>query len=159
MPSFVAARTANREQRLREVHALCLLLCLEHQLGGEKTMFLRHRGVGTIDHVRDERGTVRQGHVLAVDVARFLLIDDEQVTLAWLACDVDVLADLDEPIGAENRQPSVAPRRETAWRKPVDADITRTLIAAKRDIAKVLERRVLWMMDVPYLRRNNVGTC
>ena len=51
-------------------------------------------------------------HRLAVDVARLLLVDEKQVALAWLAGDVDVLPHLDEAVGAEDRQPAVAPGRQ-----------------------------------------------
>ena len=64
--------------------------------------------------VVDELVAVRQRHAGAVDVARLLLVDEEQVAPAGPPGDVDVLADLDEAVGAEDRQA----RRRPRWTRP-----------------------------------------
>ena len=120
-------------------------------------MRLRHRRLGAVDDVDDELLAVGQRDVAAVDVARLLLIDEEQVARARPAADVDVLADLDEAVGAENRQPAVAPGRQAVGREPVDADVAGAAVAAQHDVAEVLERRVLRVMDVADLRRDDLG--
>ena len=54
------------------------------------------------------------GFAGAVDVPRAGPVDQEQVVLAGAPVDVDVLAQLDVALGAEDGQPSVAPGAETA---------------------------------------------
>ena len=120
-------------------------------------MRLRHRRLGAIDDVGDERGAVRQGDVTAVDVARLLLIDEKQVTFPGPAGDVDVLAHLDEPVSAENRQPAVAPGRQAVRREPIHADVAGAGVAAQHDVAEILEGRILRVVDVADLRRHDVG--
>ncbi len=71
--------------------------------------------------------------------------------------DVDVLADLDEAVGAEDRQPAVAPGREAVGREPVDAHVSGAAIAAQHHVAEVLEPRVLRVIEVPDLRGHDVG--
>ena len=104
-----APDAAGCTRRSGQTHALRLLLRLEHQLGGQEAVRLRHRRLGAVEHVGDELRAVGQRDVAAVDVARLLLVDEEQVAAAGPAGDVDVLADLDEAVGAEDGQPAVAP--------------------------------------------------
>ena len=82
---------------------------------------------------------VAQLHLAGVDVPRFLLIGEEQVTAARASGDVDVLADLDEAVGAEDGQAAVAPGRQTVGREPVHADVPGAAIAAQHHVAEVLE--------------------
>ena len=106
-----------------QAHALRLFLRLEHQFGREETMLLRHRRLGAVHDIGDQRAAVRQHHILAIDVARLLLVDEKQMALARPAGDVDVLPHLDEAVRAEHSQPPVAPRRQAVGREPVDADV------------------------------------
>src|SRR3954469_24449308 len=100
-----------------------LLLRANRELGGEEAMFLRHRGLGAIEHVVDELTSVRRLDALAVDVVRALLIDDEEMVATRPAGDVGVLSQLDVAVGAEDGHPSVAPGRESVWGEPVHADV------------------------------------
>src|SRR5215831_7443145 len=86
-----------------EVDRLRLLLPLQHQLHREERVRLRHRRLRAIDHVGDQTRAERQLDVVAVDVAHLLLIDDEQVIAAGTPGDVDVLAQLDVAVGAQDR--------------------------------------------------------
>ena len=54
-------------------------------------------------------GPKGSAHVAAIDVARLLPIDQEEVVAAGSTADVDVLAQLDVAVGAEDGQASVAP--------------------------------------------------
>ncbi len=76
---------------------------------------------------------------------------------AWPSADVDVLADLDEAVGAEDRQPSVAPRRQAIRREPVHADIAGTAIATDGHVAEILEPGILRIVHVADLRRQHLG--
>ncbi len=84
-------------------------------------------------------------------MARFLLIHQEQVVAPWPATDVDVLADLDEAVGAEDREPSVTPGAEPARRKPVHAHVARSAIATYKSVAEILESGELRVVQVPDL--------
>ena len=52
-----------------------------------------------------------------------LMVNQEQVILAGASANVDVLAQFDGTLAAEDRQPSVAPGREAVGGEPVDADV------------------------------------
>ncbi len=105
----------------------------------------------------DELLAVRQRDLAGIDVARLLLVDEEQVAAAGAPGDVDVLADLDEAVGAEDRQPAVAPRRQAVRREPVDADVAGAAVAAQHHVAEVFELRDTAGVDVADLRRNDLG--
>src|SRR5215203_86692 len=101
---------------------LRLILCADRQLRREEAVLLRHRRLGAIHDVVHEMTSVRRLDPLAVDVVRPLLVADEEVIAAGPASDVDVLAQLDEAIGADDGEASVAPGRESVRREPVVAD-------------------------------------
>ena len=121
-------------------------------------MRLRHRRLGPVDDIGDELIAVRQRHVAAIDVSRLLLIDEKQVAVPRPAGDVDVLADLDESIGAKNREAPVTPRGQTVGRKPVHANVSSPAITTQHHLAEVLEFRVLTLMvNVADLRGDDLG--
>ena len=120
-------------------------------------MRLRHRGFRAVDDVRHELGAERQIAILAVDVACFLLIDDKQMVAAGTARDVDVLPQFDVALGAENRQPSIAPCRQAVGGEPVQPDVTGAAVAAEHHVAEVLELGLVLVRHVAGLRRDDVG--
>ena len=93
----------------------------------------------------------------AVDVAGFLLVHQEQVALAGTAGDIDVLADFDEAVGAEDGQPPIAPRRQTIRGEPVYADVAGPAIAAQQNVAEVLEIRILRVGHIAGLGGDYLG--
>ena len=58
--------------------------------------------MGTVHNVGDELRAERQLEIVAVDVARFLLIDEEEVVALLGDGDVGVLAHLDVTLGAQD---------------------------------------------------------
>jgi hypothetical protein len=127
------------------IDAVRALLRFQHQLRRQEAVRLRHRRLRPVDDVVHELLTVRERHVAAIDVLRLLLIDQEQVVGPGAAAEVDVLPDLDEALGAEDRQAPVAPRREAVEgggrvlirdfgkpRKP-DTDLMRTILRFNAD--------------------------
>jgi len=127
---------------------LGLFLRLERQLGGQEAVLLRHRRLGPVQHIRDQLLPVREGDIAAIDVARLLVVGEEEVIPARTSGEVDVAADLDVTVGAEQRKTAIAIRRQTVGRKPVDAKVAETAIAAQRRVAEILERGVLLVADV-----------
>src|SRR5262245_12510215 len=95
----------------------------QRQLGREKAMRLGHGRLGAIENVINELPAVRQFLTLAVDILCARLIDQKQMVGPWPAGEVAVLAYLDVAVGAQNRQPSVAPGRQAVGRKPVDSNV------------------------------------
>src|SRR4051794_34792368 len=136
---------------------LRLGLRLQRELHREERVRLRHRGFRPVDDVRHEPRPERQIAVLAVDVACLLLIDDEQMVAAGTAADVDILSQLDVALGAEDRQPSVAPRRQAVGSEPVQPDVARAAVAAEHHVAEVLELGPVLVRHVAGLRRDDVG--
>ena len=104
-----------------------------------------------------EVGVVGQLDVGAVDALRAGAVDDEQVVTARAAGDVDVLAELDVALGAEDDQPSVAPGGQPLRGVPVDADVAVGVVAAQRRLAEVLHGRRLGMGVVGHRAGHHLG--
>src|SRR5690606_26225036 len=156
MPGPARGRPLRRPRACQYVGAL---LGLEHQLCGKQAMLLRHGRFGAIDDVVDDLAAVRQLDVARLDVAGGFVVRDEQVAAARASCDVDVLADFDEAVGAEDRQPPITPRRQAVRREPVDADVPRAAIAAHQHVAEILEIGVLRVVQIADLRGDDLGLC
>ena len=120
-------------------------------------MRLRHRRLGAVQHVGDEAAPERQIDVRAVDVARLLLIDEEQMVAAGPAGDIDVFAQLDVAVGAEDGQTSVAPGRQPVGREPVDTDVAGAAVPGQHHVTEVLELRTVLVRDVADLRGDDLG--
>src|SRR5579862_4039855 len=99
-----------------------VLLRLDDQFGSEQALFLVLGVVGAVDDVGHEFSTEWKRHIVAVDIAGLLLIDDEEVIALLLDCDVGVLAGFNIAIGPQDEEPSISPGAEAIGRKPVEAD-------------------------------------
>ncbi len=139
------------------VHARGHRLGLQRQLGGEEAVLLAHRGLGPVQHVVDQPRAVGQRLGAAVDVLRAFAIDEEEVVAAGPAGDVDVLAQLDVALGAEDRQPPVAPHAQALRREPVDADVAGAAVAAQQHFAEVFELRRVRVGVVGDVRGHDLG--
>ena len=100
-------------------------LRLEREAADREDVRLRHRGFGAVAHVGGETAEVAHRLLAAIDVARALLVRHEQMVRAGAALDVDVFAQLDVAVGAEDRETPVAPGRQAVGREPVDAACSR----------------------------------
>src|SRR2546423_1005156 len=98
-------------------------------------MRLRHGGLGAVPHVVEELPTKRQLDVLAVEIACSLAVYQEKVVAAWAGRQINVLADLDETVCPEDRQPPVAPAVESIGGEPIDADISSAAVAMQQHVA------------------------
>src|SRR5919106_5372379 len=145
-------------RRRRERDAAGLRLRAQHQLRCEQAVPLRHRGFRSIDDVVDQLGAVGQVHGGAVGVARLLLIDKKQVIAVRPAADIDVLADLDEAVRAEDREAAVSPSPEAVGREPVDADVARSAVPAHQRVAEIFKARIRRIVHVADLRCHDVGS-
>src|SRR5690242_1707973 len=99
--------------------ALGLGLSLQHKLGRQEAMLLRHRRLRALEDIAHQPGAVGQGHIATVDIACLLLIDQEKVIPAWPSPNIAVLAEFDIAIHAQDRQPAIAPGVQALRRKPV----------------------------------------
>src|SRR5205085_3864459 len=118
-----------------------------------------HRSFGAIEDVVDQLLTVGQGFFLAVDVARFFFIYDVEVIAAGVTGDVDVLANLDVSIRAQNGQASVSPGVKSIRGKPVYPYVSSTAVAPDCHITKVFELRILRVVNIAGLRSKNFCAC
>ena len=73
------------------------------------------------------------------------------------ASDVDVLAQLDVALRAEDGQPPVTPGAEAIRGEPVHANVAGAAVAAQHHVAEILQARVLGMGEVRHLRRDDLG--
>ena len=74
------------------MNKLRLLLRTDHQLRCKQALRLILRDMRAIDDIGNELRAERQREVVAVDISRFLRIDDEQVVPRLTHRDVGVLA-------------------------------------------------------------------
>src|SRR5215207_148040 len=153
---FVRSVAPSDRVRARLQH-LRLILRADRELRREEAMLLRHRRLGAVDHVVHELPSIRRLDPLAVDVIRPLLVADEEVVATGPASDVDVLAQLDEAVGADDRETSVAPGGQPIRREPVIADVAGAAVAADHHVTEVLELRVLGMVRVAHLRGDDLA--
>src|SRR5262245_56561369 len=121
-------------------------------------MSLRHRGLCSIENVRNQLLAVRERLLRAVDIPGLLLIYEKQMTRSWSAADIDILAYLDEAISPEDCEPSIAPGRQAIGSEPIAADVAAPLVTPEHRIAKILEPGILRMIDIPDLRGHNVSS-
>jgi hypothetical protein len=79
-----------------------------------------------------------------------LLVDEVDVVAGLVAADVDVLAQLDVALGAEDDRAAVAPGAEAGGREPVDADVVRgAVVAEERGLAEILELGFVGLAKLP----------
>src|SRR6185312_3914761 len=106
----------------------CGGLGADDKLSGQQTLRLVLRDVCAVDDVGDELGTEGQRHVVAVDGARAVFVDEKQIIAVRLVdaairvfeqpvglrlnSDVGVLADLDVTISPEDEEAPIAPGTE-----------------------------------------------
>src|SRR6266545_4550876 len=101
-----------------------LLLRFDRQLGGQKAVRLRHRGLSAVENVVDELLAVGQRLLAAIEITGLFLIDEKEVIPSGaLAPEVGVLANFDEPFSPQNRQSPIAPGVQPVGREPVHSDI------------------------------------
>src|SRR6266567_5174646 len=114
-------------------------LRLKRQAAHREHVVLGHGGLRAVAHVRCETIEVAQGLLAAIDVARAAMIGHEQVIGAGAAFDVEIFAQLDISVGAEDREAPVAPARQPVGREPVDPHVTAGALAAQQDLAEIFE--------------------
>src|SRR5687768_14624449 len=106
-------------------------------------MFLRHRRLRSVENILNQRGSIRQFNFAAFDIPHVLLVDKEQVITSFASDNVDVLSQLHITVGAEDGKTSVSPGLQPFWRKPVDAEISRSTIAPYGSVSEIFEPRIL----------------
>ena len=86
-----------------------------------------------------------------------LAVDQKQVVGAGAPGDIDVFAQLDVALGAEDRAAPVTPRGQAVGRVPVDADVAVAAVAAQQDLAEVLELGLVRIGVVGDRARDDLG--
>jgi hypothetical protein len=102
---------------------------------------LRHRVLGAVEAIEHELAEKGEADGAGdVEVAGAFAVDDEDVVAAIVARDVDVFAQLDVAVGAEDEGAAVAPGGETVGREPVDAQVAgRAAVADEGRLPEILE--------------------
>jgi xylonate dehydratase len=108
-----------------------------------------------MQHIVDELPPIGQLVAIAVDVAYARAIREEHVVSRCAPSQIDVLANLDVALSAEDGETGVAPRRETGWREPVDAEVSRSAVALHHRVAEIFELSVFGVLEVADLRGND----
>ena len=114
-------------------------------------MLLRHGGFCSVEDVLNERWAVRKFNFPAIDITCVFVVDEEEVVASVAAADVNVFPEFHIPLGAKDGKSSVAPRVEAFRCEPIDAEISRTSITSYGGIAKILDTRILLIIDVAHL--------
>jgi hypothetical protein len=73
-------------------------------------MFLSHGGFCTVRYVANQLSSIWQGIFAAVHVSRFFFVNQKEMVASFAASDVYILAQFNIAFGAQDRQPSIAPR-------------------------------------------------
>src|ERR1700704_2228582 len=73
--------------------------------------------------------------------------------------DIDVLANFEVTVGAQHKKSPISPGSKAVRRKPVDTDVTGPVIPSQHCVAKIFQARVLRVVQVTDLRRNNFSFC
>src|SRR6266567_981386 len=113
--------------------------------------------MGSIHDIGYKIGPERKRHLIAIDIPRFLVIDEKQVVALLLDCNIDVLAHLDVAVGPKDEEPPIAPRSQSVGSEPVQAHVTESAIVAQHHVTEVLEARIIGMPDVRNLRLDYFG--
>src|SRR6266849_637903 len=140
-----------------KAQSLCLLLRLQHQFHGQEAVRLRHGGFRTVNNVRHKLFAVRQRVVCGIYVPGLFLFHQKKVTASRSSRDVNVLADFNKSVCAQNGQPAIAPGGKTIWSEPVHADVSSAAVASQHQIAKILELRILLVVHIAHLRRDDLS--
>ena len=115
------------------------------------------RNVRAVHDVGNKLRAERQRHVVAVDVTRLVVVDEEQIVPLVVDGDVGVFADLDVSIGAQNEEPAIAPCSQAVGRKPVEPHIAESAVAAQHHVAEILKSRTVRMAHIGDLRLRHFG--
>src|SRR5262249_47789090 len=97
-----------------------------------------------------------QTGVPAIDVAGLLTVHQEQMVGAGAAGNVDVFAQLNIALGAENCQSTIAPVGKSVRCVPVDAHVALGVSAAQQYVAIGIQARVIWIGEVANRRSDDV---
>ena len=129
-------------------------LGLEAELGRLEGMRLGHRLLGPVQAVEDQLAKeLVADAAIARDIVLLLAIDDEEMVPRLVAGEVDVLAQFDEALRAEDEGPSVTPDAQPVRSVPIDADLVRrAVVRDKGRLAEVLEFGRLGIRKVAHRR-------
>ena len=122
-------------------------------------MPLRHRFFGAVEAVENQLAEERKADIPAAGDAVLALAIDKEKLLAAVGCgDVDVFAQLDVALGAEDEQASVAPRSKASRSEPIDAEVAgRAVVGDEVAFPEILQLRLLWVRDIPRSGVNDLG--
>src|SRR4051794_5686805 len=86
-----------------------------------------------------------------------LAIDQEEMIGAGTAGDVDIFAELDGALAAEEEEAAVAPDAEAGRGEPVDPVVTARVLGAEQDVAEILEFRAVRVIEIADLAGDHLG--
>lgn len=87
-------------------------------------MLLGHGVFGAMEDVEDEAAEEGEADLSGHGQFLFpLVIDQEDAFAGRVACEVDILPDFDEPVGAQDKASSVAPAAESVGGEPIDTAV------------------------------------
>src|SRR4051794_19023485 len=78
---------------------------------------------------------------------------------AGMPGNIHVLPDFNITLCSQDGQASVAPGVEAVRREPIDPDIPGAAVASQHDVAKIFYTRIVWMVDISYLRCHYFRFC
>ena len=97
-------------------------------------MGLCHGFLGTVEAVENEFAEKAEANLaFDVEVMFAACIDEVYLVAAFVARDVDVLAEFDVALGAEDNGAAVPPGAEAVGGEPVNADIVRGAVVPTRE--------------------------
>ena len=111
------------------------------EFGGFEGVGLGHGMLGAVEAVEDELAEETEADLAGdVEVALAGVVDEVNVVAGFVAGDVEIFAEFDVALGAEDDGAAVAPGAEAGGGEPVDADVVGgAVVAEKGGFAEILE--------------------
>src|SRR6478609_8265964 len=115
----------------------------QRQFGCPKTVLACCRIFGAVLDIPHKLSAKHQLILRAIDVAHFLVVDQNQMIAAFTSSKVAVLSHFDCAFGSHDKQSSITKRRYRVGREPVYAKVAAnfavSILASQHGVSKILK--------------------
>ena len=113
-------------------------------------MLLAHRRLCAVERVADHAAEEGEADLAGdPEVLLPVIVDHDHVVPILAGSHIDVLAQLDVPLGPDQEEAAVPPGSQPIGSEPIEAEVTGDSgIGGQAGIAVILQPRILWVMEV-----------
>src|SRR5690606_15934906 len=143
-------REGRRTAATRSADAAGGGLGAQAELGGLEGVPLGHGLLGAVEAIEDQLAEELEADLAGhFEVMLAFVVHQIDVVAGLLPADIDILAQLDVALGAENRHAAVAPGAQPGRRQPVHADVVAgAVVADEVGLAEILQLGVFRAVEV-----------